>query len=128
MESNIGDQGMSSEGLRDEQTKQMDTKCSLDRLRPNESSTSYPSRPLSPDSTEFRLLRILPSPDLEAPVRILLDIHCFEPLPEYEALSYTWGEPLQNRKVFVNGQKMPVTGNLAAALRRLRRRDEVRTM
>jgi hypothetical protein len=40
--------------------------------------------------------------------------------PEYEALSYTWGQKLADASIYVNGQLYPVTPNLLAALHQLR--------
>jgi hypothetical protein len=48
--------------------------------------------------------------------------------PEFEALSYVWGDPLITRPIKLNGQPYQVTENLEAALRRLRHDDRVRIM
>jgi hypothetical protein len=48
--------------------------------------------------------------------------------PEFEALSYVWGDPLITRPIKLNGQPFQVTENLEAALRRLRHTDRVRIM
>ncbi|KAN0114672.1 HET domain containing protein [Hyaloscypha variabilis] len=48
--------------------------------------------------------------------------------PEFEALSYVWGDPLITRPIQLNGQPFQVTENLEAALRRLRHIDRVRIM
>ena len=48
--------------------------------------------------------------------------------PEFEALSYVWGDPLVTRPIKLNGQPYQVTENLEAALRRLRHDDRVRIM
>jgi hypothetical protein len=48
--------------------------------------------------------------------------------PEFEALSYVWGDPLITRPIELNGQPFQVTENLEAALRRLRHNDRVRIM
>jgi Heterokaryon incompatibility protein (HET) len=37
--------------------------------------------------------------------------------PEYEALSYVWGDPLITRPIKLNGQPYHATENLEAALR-----------
>lgn len=47
----------------------------------------------------------------------------------YEALSYVWGRSTEGRTINLDGQKVvPVTDNLHAALRRLRRLDKPRTL
>ncbi|KAF2089683.1 hypothetical protein K490DRAFT_72379 [Saccharata proteae CBS 121410] len=43
--------------------------------------------------------------------------------PEYTALSYAWGSANVTRTIWLNQQRFPVTVNLAAALRRLRKAD-----
>jgi hypothetical protein len=48
--------------------------------------------------------------------------------PEYEALSYVWGDPLITRPIKLDGQPYHVTENLKAALRRLRYADRARIM
>ncbi|KAG7285934.1 hypothetical protein NEMBOFW57_008230 [Staphylotrichum longicolle] len=48
--------------------------------------------------------------------------------PEYEALSYTWGNPKDRRSITVNGRRIKVTAHLDAALRHLRFEDRPRTL
>jgi hypothetical protein len=48
--------------------------------------------------------------------------------PEFEALSYVWGDPLITRQIKLNSQPFRVTENLEAALRRLRHDDRARIM
>ncbi|KAK4111542.1 HET-domain-containing protein, partial [Canariomyces notabilis] len=48
--------------------------------------------------------------------------------PQYEALSYVWGDGKPEKVISVNGQKFKITANLEAALRRLRRERKSRTM
>jgi len=48
--------------------------------------------------------------------------------PEYEALSYVWGDPLITRPIKLNCQPYQVTENLEVALRRLRHVDRVRIL
>ncbi|KAE9367241.1 HET-domain-containing protein, partial [Stipitochalara longipes BDJ] len=47
---------------------------------------------------------------------------------KYEALSYVWGQSTEQKQIMCNGTPFPVTGNLRAALRRLRRPDESRVL
>lgn len=47
---------------------------------------------------------------------------------QYEALSYTWGNPGDTLPIRVNGYEFPITKNLHTALRRLRLRTQTRTL
>jgi hypothetical protein len=49
-------------------------------------------------------------------------------LPEYEALSYSWGYPTHNDEIEIDGQHFPVTENLRLALQHLRRKNEARIL
>lgn len=51
------------------------------------------------------------------------------PKYNYEALSYVWGQSVGNHTITLDGKRgVPVTDNLYAALRRLRRPDRQRTL
>ncbi len=88
---------------------------------------------------QTRLLRIDPASREDVPLhcrlfvadvtyRAGLGLHEDKFLHEvsFEALSYTWGLPIFSRTVQVNGTPYPVTANLEAALRALRRGNEPR--
>ena len=45
---------------------------------------------------------------------------------DFLALSYTWGDPNTVREILVNGQPLPITQNLEACLRALRRKQYVK--
>ena len=47
-------------------------------------------------------------------------------LPSFTALSYVWGDPAQNRTVWIGSKKLAITANLETALIYLRQRDEPR--
>jgi len=51
-----------------------------------------------------------------------------DPKPTYEALSYTWGSSSKGRKIYIASEKLSITNNLYDALRRLRRKDKVKTI
>ncbi|KAJ4309745.1 hypothetical protein N0V84_011333 [Fusarium piperis] len=51
-----------------------------------------------------------------------------DPLPRYEALSYTWGDPKVTREIIVNGYLINVTFNLYSALYRLRQPEDMRIL
>ncbi|KAI2621622.1 HET-domain-containing protein [Hypoxylon sp. NC1633] len=48
--------------------------------------------------------------------------------PQYEALSYVWGDPSKKRQISLDGHTIQVTENLFYALRRLRSASSTRTM
>lgn len=94
----------------------------------------YPSIPVDPRS-DIRVLKLLPG-TLQEPVYCQLIVRrgsdedntrCDE--ISYEALSYTWGSWEDYAHVRMSeGDRLPVTTNLMAALRRLRREDEARIL
>lgn len=78
-------------------------------------------------SREIRLLDLLPGSWGE-------DIHCqlstasLDDLPEYETISYVWGDSSVRRPIIVDETIFMVTVNLEKALRRLRRQQTSRRM
>lgn len=78
--------------------------------------------PLRRASDDIRLVRLrcgqsqdpIQSEMMQAP------LHHLRERPGYEALSYTWGDPLDTRIVMLKDQPFQVTKNLEAALRNLR--------
>lgn len=75
---------------------------------------------LEPEQRQIRILRVLPG-DHGDPIRCTLRAAYLGDDPDYEALSYTWGDLNGSRSsISVDGQVVPVTLNLKAALRRLR--------
>ncbi|PVH81056.1 HET-domain-containing protein, partial [Cadophora sp. DSE1049] len=92
----------------------------------------YKYTPLSRTTFEIRLLQLLPasiSPDIRASITITP----FEDgtLPQYEALSYTWGSMEDPQEISVGtgaSHTLTVTRNLAEALPYLRFQDKPRTL
>lgn len=80
-----------------------------------------------PCEREFRVLDILPG-NWEEKLECNLKIVKLNDMPEYEALSYVWGEPVDMRVVTMSGHDVEVTPNLYAALRRLRHSKSKRTV
>lgn len=79
----------------------------------------------------IQLLDLLPHKgEDDAPIECKTKRALLEDEPEYEALSYVWGDPtnLGIVEVLVEGKMVPVTSNLHAALRRLRLADRTRTL
>lgn len=111
----------------------------------------YPSLPLDPQSQEIRLFRLHGGQDRLRGSLVVRSMeryqdrqHGQDPTDngimdtqresrnetsqsDFEALSYTWGESLHNEYVEVQDQiQIPITDNLARALRRLRYPSEPR--
>lgn len=100
-----------------------------------------------PSNRHIRLLRILPRPDVQLPIPFWMDtevIRCsintlsLDEKPEFDALSYTWGNPIavyedeeqakeatetfeKTFEIICNGIPVKVTANLHDALLALRR-------
>lgn len=81
--------------------------------------------PLDTDRREIRLASIVPG-RWSQDVYCILKVVSLDDTPTYEALSYTWGDPLDKTPIFLNGVTFLVTKNLHWALRRLRHSDETR--
>lgn len=87
-----------------------------------ESRSSWGYTRLNPARHEIRLLSLCSG-------NIIEDVHCkfftvsLEDYPQYEALSYFWGDPNNTQTVVLNCRLRSVTTNLESALRRLRRQD-----
>lgn len=91
---------------------------------------SYQYRPLSPNGSNIRLLRLLPDQDPTNKINCEIfhaDITNAD-RPAYEALSYTWGDASQTVAIGLNDFVFPATINLDAALRALRMNDRTRTL
>ncbi|KAH6637800.1 heterokaryon incompatibility protein-domain-containing protein [Boeremia exigua] len=77
-------------------------------------------------NTSFRLLALQPRPGTSLDVKCKLrdvDLHA-EDCPDYEALSYTWGNQPEYFGITVNSQSLKITGNLIDALRNLRPQEQ----
>ena len=78
---------------------------------------------------EIRLARLMPGP-YSATVEVLLDHYVLgsADIPEYEALSYTWGDTSIVHPISCNGGRLCVADNLRNALRRLRYEEKPRLL
>ena len=91
------------------------------------STQNYRYSPLKHDH-EIRLLYLLPGSD-EAPLSCSLRIVSLSKLPVYEAISYTWGEPIFSASIECSRYgRLPITENLSAALFHLRLADRLRVL
>ncbi|KAK1752662.1 heterokaryon incompatibility protein-domain-containing protein [Echria macrotheca] len=81
---------------------------------------------LRPGLQEIRTVILLPSTDPDAQIHCTFKRHRFVNVApsSYSALSYVWGDRSQTRTIFLNGTPLPITKNLFAALRQLRRGEE----
>ena len=79
-----------------------------------------------------RLLTLLPSPSLVAPLKLSLtekDLDSLTPSNnDFEALSYVWGSPVDKVPVSCDGQQLLITPNCESALRHLRLADQERVL
>ncbi|KAM7210242.1 Heterokaryon incompatibility protein (HET) domain containing protein, partial [Rhypophila decipiens] len=74
---------------------------------------------LVPTRHEIRLLYLTPG-DGDEPIHCTLEVKALNDCPEFEALSYVWGDPFAPRPITVEDATLDVTLNLYSALRRLR--------
>lgn len=79
---------------------------------------------------EIRLLHLEPAGTLAAPICASLKTCASVRTPDedYKALSYTWGTTKDPEHLHLDGKILPIGENLAAALRRIRRRDVARVL
>lgn len=88
----------------------------------------FSHRPL-PDY-HIRVVHILPSEQRSAPIECRIAVHSNQlERPEYEALSYAWGDPQDGEKtILVDGQPFAIRLNLWLFLEQLRRDRSVRVV
>lgn len=88
--------------------------------------TEYQYKELDQSKNEIRLMRLLPHEyhenSLSLPPMCSLFIVSLDQVPEYEALSYTWGDPCELSHICLDGHRVEVRKNLEGALCQLRNR------
>ncbi|KAN0092470.1 Heterokaryon incompatibility protein (HET) domain containing protein [Hyaloscypha variabilis] len=94
---------------------------------PYSGATRFTYRPLSHSSKELRLLVLLPSANFSDQIECRLHHSSLQDNPQYEALSYVWGETDSSEPILLDGQEVIVRQNLLNALRHLRC-DQERTL
>ncbi|KAE8440491.1 hypothetical protein EG329_007424 [Mollisiaceae sp. DMI_Dod_QoI] len=82
------------------------------------------------DSDTIRLIHLDPSPSLSSPVHCSLKhttlSACSDDIVEhYIALSYVWGDQLDQRIITVDGKRLSITASLECALRHIRDEERV---
>lgn len=80
-----------------------------------------------PSKTSFRVLELLPGSRSDR-IRCNLRLVDWENPPEYEALSYTWGDTTVQLPIQCGGKSLGVTTNLESGLRHLRYSDRPRLL
>ncbi|KAK5660445.1 hypothetical protein OQA88_12989 [Cercophora sp. LCS_1] len=83
------------------------------------------SLPLARGARQIRILLLHPG-EADDAIVCFLETVCLDHQPEYEALSYTWGDPSDTRKISVNNQQCDITVSLQNALMALRGARNVR--
>ncbi|KAK5125466.1 hypothetical protein LTR85_000575 [Meristemomyces frigidus] len=86
---------------------------------------AYP--PIEPGK-EFRILKLLPAPRPTEDLVCELETAKLLSPPEFEALSYVWGETTNRSFVNIRGERVGITTNLDEALRALRDPDHDRVL
>ncbi|KAK5203123.1 hypothetical protein LTR96_011045 [Exophiala xenobiotica] len=84
---------------------------------PYMSSTKYVYQPLNPSVDCIRVAKFEAIPNIDAPIHCSLVHFEFGEKPQYQALSYTWGDESVKKTIFVDGKELEVGINLWEALR-----------
>lgn len=79
-------------------------------------------------SDEIRLVKIFPVSGISAVKCELQSAILGSEAPNYDALSYCWGDATDKTWVSCNGQRLALTKNLLNAIRRFRRKSEIVTL
>ena len=82
---------------------------------------------LSLDRREIRLCTLQPATKCQ-PLSCALSVVSLESRPEYETLSYVWGDSNLSNEIIANGSVIRITNNLHTALRYLRSPDVPRVI
>ncbi|MCJ1328320.1 hypothetical protein MMC10_004996 [Thelotrema lepadinum] len=77
---------------------------------------------------DVRLLVVEPSATIQARIVCRLIHTTLTETPEYETLSYVWGDPEENVEILLQGVRFSIRKNLYRALRRLRLSNQSRTL
>ncbi|KAH8745963.1 heterokaryon incompatibility protein-domain-containing protein [Hyaloscypha sp. PMI_1271] len=76
-------------------------------------------QPIDRSSKRIRLLEILPSTDTTATIQCRLTTSSLHNGDDYIALSYVWGDASITKDIIINGERKPVTTNLASGLQHI---------
>ena len=94
------------------------------------SEHGYCYEPLDHDhrSRQFQHLRLFPAKAFEAEIRCQVFESSLDDHPEYDALSYAWGDPNVIMPIFFHGHKHQITTNVHLALHYIRFENRERIM
>lgn len=87
----------------------------------------YRYHPLDSDTSALRLTELLPG-HWDDPIRCNLEHTSLDVRPQYEALSYMWGDKSSTTIISLCGDAVRITKSLELALRYLRRADSSRIL
>jgi hypothetical protein len=100
--------------------------CTIENL------PAYDYEALDHSAPQFRIFTLEPAEDRDSPLRGVLRIENFSPTSEgqqsYEAVSYVWGAQPKAWPLFVAGATLPLSSNLAQALRYIRHSSQPRQL
>lgn len=96
--------------------------------QPTQPTRPFPYKPLDTTGDGIRLLILEPAKGIQDPVRCRLRHTAFGNRPEYEALSYMWGDSPARKRITIDGSPFDVTPNLLDALRYLRHEKNERVL
>ena len=88
---------------------------------------SYTSLSANGEPDTIRVIEILPGSGVDMVYCNIKHVQLASN-PNYEALSYCWGDPTPNHYVYCDGKPLAIATNLYLALHRLRHRSETRTL
>jgi Heterokaryon incompatibility protein (HET) len=93
-------------------------------------ANAYIYEPLkgAPKTHPIRLCRLAPAASPDEKIRCELFNTTLDAKEDFEALSYTWGDPKDTFRIILNDRPFYVTRNLAVALLNLRHVDQKRVM
>uniref|UniRef100_A0A0B7JYH3 Heterokaryon incompatibility domain-containing protein n=1 Tax=Bionectria ochroleuca TaxID=29856 RepID=A0A0B7JYH3_BIOOC len=95
-------------------------------LQLNESQSVYHYQAL-PRSRVIRVLILFPGAGDDL-IRVSLQVASLDDEPEFEAISYVWGDPTSRKTIYCDGVCISVTANLYAALHNFRLEDKPRRL
>jgi len=90
-------------------------------------SSIFPPIRIDLNSRKIRTVTLMPGRWTD-PIVCTVAKACLDDNPEYDALSYVWGDPSVCKPIYVNDRVRNVTVKLFAALYRLRGVSEPRTL
>ncbi|KAH6721662.1 heterokaryon incompatibility protein-domain-containing protein [Leptodontidium sp. MPI-SDFR-AT-0119] len=80
-----------------------------------------------PSENTIRILTLSPGPP-GARLEGNLEFASLDDYPEYEAISYVWGDPTRCEEIIIEGKPLGLTQSIADALRRMRHETEPRRL